>query len=641
MSATLDSELFCSYFGGAPLINVPGRTFPVAHYFLEDLLDATGHTIEEDSMFALKDVHKSRSTEALWISTQGGEKRREVVEFESQTDSSQVSGNYAGFTIMTQRSMDRVDEKVLNYDLIEDTLLLLCSVDNSCLLTPSGVNPLDGAVLVFLPGMSEIRSMMSRLTGSRLFGDTRRFEVVPLHSSLSPRDQKNAFSIPRRGCRKIILATNIAETSVTIPDVVTVIDCGLVREIRQDKRYATSKLVLDWCSKASIKQRAGRAGRVQEGICCRLFSSRTAKLHMKDQTTPELQRIPLEEVCLNILAGNLSNSCSEFLMQAPQPPPLDSVSLAIRLLHEVGIVQLVDNHETLTVLGQHVAKLPVDVRLAKMLIIGALFKCLDPILTIVGSLSTKSPFAQALHDTGQGKAVHKKFLHESSDFLSLVQLWNVYVTEAKMSKDQGRGFCRRNFVNWTVMMEIRDLRRQNLELLCQIGFVGGTVKVDEVSKSLYNKNGHNEELVHTVVCAGLYPNIAQAVKEHPDDPPSLWHNKERLHFHSSSVNFKKKKLLSDWIVFHEKFATTRTTISATSPIHPLTLILFGGDVVVKHLERKVIVDEWIHLDFAAQTGIKFRTLRRQLDVLLPALIENAESSDVDDMVDSIVQIISK
>jgi HrpA-like RNA helicase len=222
MSATLDSELFCSFFGGAPLVNVPGRTYPVANYFLEDIYEATGHTIEEDSMYTRRELRKRGNSESIWVSKQGGDKRREVVELDSQTDVSQVSGFYPGYQITTQRSMDRVDEKVLNHDLIEDVLLLLTSSENDSIMTPSGINPSDGAFLIFLPGMAEIRSMTNRLTASRFFGNKNKFEVIPLHSSLSPQEQKRAFAKPRMGCRKIILATNIAETSVTIPDVV----CG-------------------------------------------------------------------------------------------------------------------------------------------------------------------------------------------------------------------------------------------------------------------------------------------------------------------------------------------------------------------------------------------------------------------------------
>lgn len=134
--------------------------------------------------------------------------------------------------------------------------------------------------------------------------------------------------------------------------IAIVIDSGMERTVQQDKRYATSRLILDWCSKASIKQRAGRAGRVREGICCRLFSSRTPELFMKDQSTPELQRVPLEEVCLTILAGNLSNNCTAFLMQAPQPPPFDSIILALNLLKEVGAIDMVGERESLTTMGK-------------------------------------------------------------------------------------------------------------------------------------------------------------------------------------------------------------------------------------------------------------------------------------------------
>jgi HrpA-like RNA helicase len=329
-------------------------------------------------------------------------------------------------------------------------------------------------------------------------------------------------------------------------------------------------------------------------------------------------------------------------MQAPQPPPLDSISIALRLLTEVGAVEISENgQESLSALGLHVAKIPVHVRLAKMLIFGAVFKCLDPVLTIVASLSGKSPFATVMNDSTRAAAAHKKFRHESSDFLGFVQLWDVFVKEVESSRDQGRAFCRRNFINWTVMMEIRDLRRQNLDLLCQIGFVRGKLREKELHENpIYNENGTNDAVIHAVVCAGLYPNIARAVKGHVDDPPELWHQKERLFFHSSSVNHGKKKLLSGWIVFHEKFATGRTTVSATSPVHPLTLILFGGDVVVKHVDRKVLVDDWISLDIAAQTGVKFRELRRKLDVFLVSLIEKAYSSNADEMVDGIVNLIS-
>jgi len=640
MSATLDAKLFSSFFQGAPLINVPGRTFPVSHYFLEDLLDATNHIIEDDSIYAHRNVNQT-NTNSLWVTTQGGEKRREVVELESMTDVSEVSGLYSSYKMPTQRSMDRVDEKVLNYDLIEDILSMLSCSDNDIVVFPSGGNATYGAILVFLPGMGEIRNLSNRLIGNRLFGDRNKFTIIPLHSSLSSRDQRRAFEKVRPGCRKIILATNIAETSVTVPDVVCVIDAGTVREVQQDKRYATSRLVLDWCSKASIKQRAGRAGRVREGICCRLFSSRTEELFMKDQSKPELQRVPLEEVCLAILAGNLSRNCTEFLMQAPQPPPLDSINMAVKLLKEVGAINIFDGQESLTAMGKHIAKLPVHVRLAKMLILGSIFKCLDPILTIVSALTCKTPFVtNTVDSSAKTTAAHKKFRHKFSDFLSYTTLWEAFQKNIKVSNDHGRSFCRKNYINWMVMMEIWDLRRQNLELLYQIGFID-KISEKEVSESAFNQNGPNDAVVHSVICAGLFPNVAWAEQENVSGSIALWHNKERLFFHPSSVNYGKKSLPSEWMIFHEKFATGRTTVSATSPILPAGILLFGGEAVIKHVDRKVIINDWIEMEMAAQTAVSCRDLRRKLDDMLLSLYVDTDTRVCEEVVSQVVQLVSQ
>jgi len=318
MSATLDAELFCSFFGGAPVLNVPGRTFPVAVYHLEDLLEGTGHVIEEGSRYATSnDYGRKGSTVSLEISTRGGEKRKEVHSLESGgVHLVDVSDDYAGYKMSTRRyvfwwscpfqlygglphqhqicffrSLDRVNEEIINYDLLEDLLVLLLvqPEKNGVLLPPEGGTTSDisnGHVLIFLPGLGEIKSLTQILSGNRNLGDKEKFDIIPMHSTLSPQDQRRAFLKPKKGCRKIILATNIAETSVTIPGVVVVIDSGRMREVRVDKRTSTSKLITDWCSRANAKQRAGRAGRIQPGICLKLYSSRTSSAVMKEASQP-------------------------------------------------------------------------------------------------------------------------------------------------------------------------------------------------------------------------------------------------------------------------------------------------------------------------------------------------------------------
>ena len=197
MSATLDSELFCSFFNGAPLISVPGRTFPVENYFLEDLIEATNHVIEEGSKYA-KFVSTCSEQTSLLVTQRGGDKRKEIVDLTSSTDPIEVSCMYESYSMSTRRSMQRVDEEVINFDLVEDILKLLLVGDVSS--RPFGVDLSTGSILVFLPGLGEIKSMVDRLDGSRHL-NSNHFEIIPLHSTLSSRDQRRAF-IPSK-LRKI------------------------------------------------------------------------------------------------------------------------------------------------------------------------------------------------------------------------------------------------------------------------------------------------------------------------------------------------------------------------------------------------------------------------------------------------------
>ncbi len=226
------------------------------NYYLEDLIDATDHVVEEGSRYALRNQRDNNRSGSVFVTTKGGEKQRENYSMDNDAHLSEVSEDYVGYKMATRRSMDRVNEQVVNYDLIEDVLtkLLVNPQTNDALKPPdSSVDISSGAVLVFLPGVGEIQTLRERLEGSRSFGNRKRFDVIPMHSTLSPKDQRRAFVKSKKGCQKIILATNIAETSVTIPDVVCVIDSGLVREVHQNKRTSTSTLgemtVWTFCSR--------------------------------------------------------------------------------------------------------------------------------------------------------------------------------------------------------------------------------------------------------------------------------------------------------------------------------------------------------------------------------------------------------
>ena len=394
---------------------------------------------------------------------------------------------------------------------------------------------------------------------------------------------------------------------------------------------------------------------------------------MKAANEPELKRVPLEEICLSILAsGFAKRGCMEFLSQAPQPPSRESVQQAIDILYAIGAISVQDNEkvsdttkernekwiEILTPLGKHLAKLPVDVRLGKMLIFGALFRCTDRVLTIAAALSSQSIFSTFLGGNATvAKAKQRAFADTESDFLTLCNVWESYEiarsTAGSSSFRAGRRFCDSNFLNHAAMREIGDARRQYLDLLCNIGYVDRK----EVSRhdkllpngSIYNENSDNSELFHAVLCAGLYPNVAHLEQRTTASNFTLLHKEERLYFHETSVNARKKQMKNDsWVVFHEKFGTPhRVSISTTAFVHPLALVLFGGShVAVKHLERLVILDDWIRMQMGAQLGVILIDLRKQLDAMLEQLINNehpTQSKQMDfyenDTIQKIVKVL--
>jgi ATP-dependent RNA helicase DHX29 len=460
-----------------------------------------------------------------------------------------------------------------------------------------------------------------------------------------------------------------------------VIDCGLVREIQlaNKGKSGSRALVTTWCSRASAKQRMGRAGRVGPGVCYRLFSSFTHAHVMSEFAVPELQRTPLEELCLQVHASNLARSAHSFLMKAPEPPSPVAIASAIRVLKEVGALTPSsggvgssedDGEGTLTPLGVHLAKLPLDVRLGKMLIFGALFRCLDPILTIAAALScSKSPFMTPIGREQEARHAHSKFEIRQSDFLTLDHVFREYREVARESGASGEArWCSQHFLGRVTLREIRDLRGQYLTLLMDIGFVerpanlsgGGTlggeaaeamIAAEGRRKKGWNAEAKNFNLVHAVICAGLYPHVAKAT-EQSGGRPAFSHgpasSQSAVYLHSSSVNNPLRSYSSPWLVFHEKFHTVRAYIAPTAVVSPFALLLFGGDVAVSHLENRVTIDEWIEFQCPARTAVLFREMRRRVTEVLEDMVKRPvagaagrgdDAQDHEAVVDAIVSLL--
>jgi ATP-dependent RNA helicase DHX29 len=689
MSATVNADLFCRYFGGCPAFTIPGRYYPVEEQYLEDALEATGHFIEEGSAYARKKDRAQFKRTTVEVSGRGGSTFSQKLEW--QEDEAETEGRRgaqwvgfmeecreAGYSAPTLKSLGRVDEAVVNFDLLEDLLRHIVEAEAEQVAAGEPGWRADGAVLVFLPGLGEIRGVLERLRGGRFFRDEQRYWLLPLHSALSSAEQQKVFQRPPHGARKIIFSTNIAETSVTVDDVVYVVDCGLVREIQLAKgRGGGRALVTTWCCRASAKQRMGRAGRVGPGVCFRLFSRHTYRKIMAEFAVPELQRTPLEELCLQIRANNLAPSCREFLLKAPEPPESPAIDAAVRVLQEVGALSRVEQQQqqqhqqqqqqqqqqqrgrakgqgreeeegVLTPLGIHLAKLPLDVRLGKMLVFAALFQCLDPVLTIAAGLSgTKSPFVAPMGKEAEARAAHAKFEVRQSDFLTLAQAFQAYRAAClKGGAGEEHRFCAQHFLGKVTLREMADLKSQYLGLLVDMGLVakpphfgtrgGGVASYRALEEFMaspaalrkgmgVNAEAQNTNLVLAVVAAGLYPHVAHAVLEPFKKHPSF-HNgpaaapSSPVFLHPSSVNHGLPRFSSPWLIFHEKFYTTRAYIAPTSVVSPYALLLFGGPLVVDHLANRVVIDEWIEFTCPARTAVLFREMRKRLNEVLEVLV---------------------
>ncbi|KAM3874374.1 LOW QUALITY PROTEIN: 3'-5' RNA helicase YTHDC2-like [Diretmus argenteus] len=455
------------------------------------------------------------------------------------------------------------DDEQVDLDLIMHLLHNICST--SC----------DGAVLIFLPGYNEIVSLRDRIfyDDTRFSNHSERYQVFTLHSNMQTRDQKKVMENTPPGVRKIILSTNITETSITINDVVFVIDSGKVKEKSFDALNHVAMLKMVWISKASALQRKGRAGRCRPGICFHLFS-RLRFNNMMEFQVPQLLRMPLQELCLHTkLLAPVTCPIAEFLSKAPEPPPIHVVRSAVQMLKTIDAL---DPFENLTDLGYHLAGLPVEPHLGKMVLCAVVLKCLDPILTIACTLSYRDPFVLPTQADQKREALRRRKHFTANTFSDHMALLRAFQAWQKARCDGWeRSFCENNFLSQATMNMIIGMRTQLLGKLRAIGFVracGGSDIRD------VNLNSENWAVVKAALVAGMFPNLI-----HVDGNGSSMssHKEKKLHFHPTSVlnKFQLKKasvqeLPTDWFIYDEM--TQGNSVRCCSVVTPITVALFGG-----------------------------------------------------------------
>uniref|UniRef100_A0A6N2MMI2 RNA helicase n=1 Tax=Salix viminalis TaxID=40686 RepID=A0A6N2MMI2_SALVM len=631
MSATLDAERFSQYFGGCPIIRVPGFTYPVKAFHLDDVLSILnsrddnhldfampnvrdeGHELTEDTALdeainlawsndefdSLLDLVSSEGTPKVYNyqhSTSGltplmvfagkgrvgdvcmllslgancnlqekcGLTALKWAERENQEEAAEVIRKHAQNALadsseqqqLLDKYMATINPEFVDVVLIEKLLKKIC------------VDSKDGAILVFLPGWDDINKTRERLLVNPFFKDGSKFIIISLHSMVPSMEQKKVFKRPPQGCRKIILSTNISESAITIDDVVYVIDSGRMKEKSYDPYNNVSTLQSSWVSKASAKQREGRAGRCQPGICYHLYS-KLRETSLPDFQVPEIKRMPIEELCLQI---------EDFLQKTLDPPVPETISNAVAVLVDIGALSV---DETLTDLGEKIGCLPVHPLTSKMIFFAILMNCLDPALTLACASDYRDPFTLPMLPNEKKRAAAAKFELASlygghSDQLAVMAAFECW----KKAKNRGQeaSFCSQYFISSSTMNMLEAMRKQLQREL---------ILPENVSSC--NTNAHVPGIVHAVLVAGLYPMVGRFL------PPK--HGKRvvettsgaKVRLHPQSLNFK----LSFWksndypLVIYDEI--TRGDggmhIRNCTVIGPLPLLLLATEIVVAPAEN--------------------------------------------------------
>lgn len=423
-SATIDPGKFSDFFGGAPIIEVSGRSYPVEVRY--------------------RPLIASRDSERFAFAAEGAA---------GDSPSASPAGGAADRSSGAASSVVD-DEDAAELSLPEGIIAAVRELDAP---GRGGFGQgTRGDVLVFLPGEKHIREAADTLERARLPGT----EILPLFARLSGTDQERIFQ--RHAQRRIVLATNVAETSLTVPGIRFVVDSGLARISRYSVRGKVQRLPIERVSKASADQRKGRCGREAEGICIRLYSEEDFALR-EDFTPPEVLRTNLASVILRMATLGLGDPESfPFL----DPPDTRLVNDGVRLLQEL---KAMDDERRVTSLGQQIAGIPVDPRLGRMLLAASRHHCLTEMLVVASFLEGQDPRERPTDAQQQAGEKHALFAEPRSDFVTVLNIWRAFNEQAAaLSRNQLRKWCREHFLSFLRMREWQDLHSQLSQSLAEL-----------------------------------------------------------------------------------------------------------------------------------------------------------------------------
>ncbi len=407
----------------------------------------------------------------------------------------------------------------------------------------------SGDILVFLAGERDIREAADFLRKSQPTA-----EIVPLFARLSPAEQMKVFA--PHGGRRIVLATNVAETSLTVPGIRYVIDSGKARISRYSYRTKVQRLPIEQVSQASANQRMGRCGRVSSGICIRLYSEEDF-LNQDEFTQPEILRTNLASVILQMKSLRLGNIEDFPFVENPDSRFIND---GYRLLQELGAV---DEDNEITKVGKILATFPVDPRISRILLEAAELNCLNELLIIGSAMGTQDPRDRPFEKQGAADQAHGEFQSELSDFIFYMNLWNEYHKASKeLSQNKMRKWCKQRFVSYLRMREWIDVHKQLKQ---------------QVSDHKYKLNEQPAEYepIHQALLAGLLGNIAVVTDR--NEYTGARNNKLRV-FPGSALVKKQPK----WLMAAELIETSRLFASTIAKIEPQWIEQTGAHLCKHH-----------------------------------------------------------
>ncbi|ELJ8546697.1 ATP-dependent RNA helicase HrpA [Vibrio cholerae] len=399
-----------------------------------------------------------------------------------------------------------------------------------------------GDILIFMNGEREIRDTADALSKRNL----RDTEIVPLYARLSAGEQNKIFQ-PHAG-RRIVLATNVAETSLTVPGIKYVIDPGTARISRYSYRTKVQRLPIEPISQASANQRKGRCGRTEEGICIRLYSEEDF-LSRPEFTDPEILRTNLASVILQMTALGLGDIEAFPFVEAPDKRNIQD---GVRLLEELGAIndQIKDPKKRLTESGKQLARLPIDPRLARMVLEASKLGCLKEVMIIASALSIQDPRERPSDKQQASDEKHRRFNHEDSDFLTLVNLWHYIGQQQKaLTSNQFRRQCKLDYLNYLRVREWQDVYTQLHQSTREMGF-----KLNDEPGSYH--------AVHSAILVGLLSHIGMK-----DQEKNEYHGARNARFNifPASGLFKKQP---KWVMSAELVETSKLWARVVAKIEP-------------------------------------------------------------------------